>query len=155
MKITKQAFYDLIQIQRNAQDAKWGEQHDSDEKWLATVVKRLGGLSKAVLEKNEVEFLTKIVEVGGLLQDWVAFRGFKVDFYKLIQLERDAQDKKWGPQHHSDERWLAITIEEVGEVSEAFQDKGDTEFLKEMTQVAAVLENWVTSRDWYEEKRDD
>ena len=154
MKITKQAFYDLIQIERNAQDAK-GPQHDSDEKWLTTVIKGLGKVSNAFLERNDEEFLTKVVQVAALLQDWVASRGFKEDFHNLIQIERDAQDKKWGPQHHSDEKWLAITIEEVGEVSEAFQEKGDNEFLKEITQVAAVLQNWVTARDWYQEKSDD
>ena len=154
MIITKKAFCDLIQIQRDAQDAK-GSQHHSDEQWLVTVIKGLGGVSKSFLERNDVDFLTKIIEVAALIQDWVASRGFKADFQKLIQIERAAQDAKWGPQHHSDERWLAITIEEVGEVAEAFQEKGDTEFLKEMTQVAALLENWVTSRDWYQNRDDE
>ena len=154
MKITKQAFYDLIQIQRNAQEAKV-PQHDSDEKWLTTVIKGLGRVSNAFLERNDEEFLTKIVEVAILLHDWLISRGFKKDFHNLIQIERDAQDEKWGPQHHSDERWLAITIEEVGEVSEAFQEKGDAEFLKEIIQVVAVIENWVTSRDWYQETNND
>ena len=150
MKITKEAFYDLIEMERNV----WDEQHHSDEKWLATAIKKLGKVSKAFLEENEVDFLKEIVQFTALIHDWVASRGFKANFYNLIQLERDAQEKKWGPQHHSNERWLAITVEEVGEVSEAFQEKGDTEFLKEITQVAAVLENWVTSRAWYKDGRE-
>ena len=150
MKITKEAFNDLIQIQRDSQAENDTDAHpDSDEKWLATVVKGLGVVAKAFLERKDDEFLTKIVEVGALLQDWVVYRGFREDFYNLIQLERAAQDEKWGPQHHSDERWLAIVVEEMGEVSEAFQEKGDTEFLKEVTQVAALLQAWVTSRDFF------
>ena len=35
LKITKEAFNNLIQIEREAQDEKWGEQRHSDEKWLA------------------------------------------------------------------------------------------------------------------------
>ena len=31
--------------------------------------------------------------------------------------ERFRQENKWGPQHHSKERWFAILGEEVGEVA--------------------------------------
>lgn len=31
--------------------------------------------------------------------------------------ERYQQELKWGPQHHSKEKWLAILVEEVGEVA--------------------------------------
>lgn len=38
--------------------------------------------------------------------------------YKLISSERDVQDAKWGPQRHPWSQWLAVLVEEVGEVSE-------------------------------------
>ena len=79
----------------------------------------------------------------------------KEAFYDLIQIERDAQDEKWGEQNHSDEKWLAIALEELGEVAEATLENDDEALLNEIVQVAAVLENWVTSRDWYQEKSDD
>jgi len=33
--------------------------------------------------------------------------------------ERYRQEEKWGPQHHSKEKWLTILTEEVGEVARA------------------------------------
>ena len=74
MKITKKAFYDLIESERNAQDAKWGEQNHSDEKWLAIAVEELGEVAKAVLENNDVELLPEIVQVVAVLENWVTAR---------------------------------------------------------------------------------
>lgn len=58
-------------------------------------------------------------------------------------VERVRQDIKWGPQHHSPEWWLAILMEEVGELAETIlhgqfggpqaKNRG-----KELVQVAAV-----------------
>ena len=36
-----------------------------------------------------------------------------------VQEERDCQEKKWGVQSHTREKWLAILMEEVGEVAKA------------------------------------
>ena len=79
MKITKEAFSDLIQIERNAQDEKWGEQRHSDEKWLAIILEELGEAAKAVLEKNEEGILEETVQVAALLQAWVTSRDFFFD----------------------------------------------------------------------------
>ena len=74
----------------------------------------------------------------------------KEAFNDLIQIERDAQDGKWGEQHHSDEKWLTILMEEVGEAAKAVLEENDEALLVEVVQVAAVLQNWVTSRDFYD-----
>ena len=76
LKIAKETFNDLIQIERNAQDAKWGEQRHSDEKWLAIILEELGEAAKAVLEKNEEALLEETVQVAALLQAWVTSRTF-------------------------------------------------------------------------------
>ena len=73
----------------------------------------------------------------------------KEAFNNLIQIERNTQDEKWGEQHHSDEKWLAIAVEEVGEIAEATLEKNEEGLLKEIVQLAAVLQNWVTSRDFF------
>ena len=73
----------------------------------------------------------------------------KKGFHDLISMEREYQKEKWGDQKHSDERWLAILAEEVGEVAKAILEEDDIELLKEMCQVGAVLESWVTSRDFF------
>ena len=69
-------------------------------------------------------------------------------FNNLIQTERNVQDEKWGEQRHSDEKWLTILLEELGEAAEAVLENNDEALLVEVVQVAAVLENWVTSRDF-------
>ena len=70
-------------------------------------------------------------------------------FNNLIQSERNAQDEKWGEQRHSDEKWLAIAVEEVGELAEAILENNEEGLLEEIVQLAAVLQNWATSRDFF------
>ena len=62
---------------------------------------------------------------------------------KAIEKERDRQDTKWGVQDHTDEWWLAILMEEVGELAEAilhaeFGGNKDKNIHKEAVQCAAV-----------------
>lgn len=62
-----------------------------------------------------------------------------------IHDERNRQMAMWGPQHHEYPTWLAILVEEVGEVAQAIQ-KGSVAYketdaddlYKELIQVAAV-----------------
>ena len=79
MKITKAAFNNLIQIEREEQDAKWGEQRHSDEKWLAIAVEEFGEIAEAVLEGNEEGLLEEIVQLAAVLQNWVTSRNFFFD----------------------------------------------------------------------------
>lgn len=79
LKITKEAFNNLIQIERNAQDEKWGEQQHNDEKWLAIILEELGEAAKAVLEENEEGILEETVQVAAVLQNWVTSRDFFFD----------------------------------------------------------------------------
>ena len=79
MKITKEGFHDLIEIEREAQDEKWGEQRHSDEKWLAILLEELGEAAKAVLEKNEEGLLEETVQVAAVLQNWITSRNFFFD----------------------------------------------------------------------------
>ena len=66
MIITKKAFHDLIQIERDHQIQKWGDQRHSDEKWLAIILEELGEAAKAVLEKDEEGILEETVQVAAL-----------------------------------------------------------------------------------------
>ena len=56
---------------------------------------------------------------------------------------------------HSDEKWLAIAVEEVGELAEAILENNDEGILEEIVQVAAVLQNWVTSREFTFERNNE
>lgn len=69
-------------------------------------------------------------------------------FNELIQMERNAQDERWGEQNHTDERWVVIILEELGEVAKATIENNEAELLEETVQVAALLQAWVTSRTW-------
>lgn len=60
------------------------------------------------------------------------------DVYKIIQAERDKQDKMWGEQNHGKYEWLTILIEEVGEAAESALENHDSNYIKELVQVAAV-----------------
>lgn len=69
-----------------------------------------------------------------------------------IQAERDRQDVKFGSQRLlSQEVWLRILVEEVGEVAEAINDHDDGNYPVEVIQVAAVcvamLESWRAQND--------
>lgn len=75
----------------------------------------------------------------------------KFAFNNLIEMERSRQDEKWGEQNHSDEKWLAILLEELGEAAKSVLEKNDTDLLAEVVQVGAVLQNWVISRNWYDD----
>jgi len=55
-----------------------------------------------------------------------------------IAAERNQQDTKWGEQNHSKEKWMAILMEEVGEVARAVLDDEPRDYRKELIQVAAV-----------------
>lgn len=64
-------------------------------------------------------------------------------FLKEIERERERQEKKFPNRHHSLTMWLAILMEEVGELAEAIlhytSGEGDREYIsEEATQVSAV-----------------
>lgn len=68
-----------------------------------------------------------------------------LDATMLVIKERVNQYAKWGRQRHDLGTWLAILVEEVGEVAEAMQkglvsekDTDASDLLKELIQVAAV-----------------
>lgn len=74
--------------------------------------------------------------------------------YTNISGERDAQEAKWGNQHHSMPVWSAILTEECGEVAEAalrvaFHGEDDhlAHLREELVQVAAVAVQMIEKID--------
>ena len=74
--------------------------------------------------------------------------------FQRIGEERLRQDKNWGIQNHSNEIWLSILIEELGEViknSNELRESKITKYhywyknqiKKELIQVAAVAVAWL------------
>lgn len=69
---------------------------------------------------------------------------------QAVRMERLSQDERWGPeQDHDSGTWLAILMEEVGEVANSLLSMKDptkaTE--AELTQVAAVAVAWLEAID--------
>lgn len=68
----------------------------------------------------------------------------------LIKMERDHQDTKWGEKNHPDAKWLAILMEEVGELAKAMLEapsgEPQSDVDDELTQVAAVALAWMECR---------
>lgn len=70
---------------------------------------------------------------------------------KIIQdiiSEREDQDNKWGKQTHPAAKWLAILVEEVGEVAFIVNKTepsifNDSALYNELIQVAAVCVVWL------------
>jgi NTP pyrophosphatase (non-canonical NTP hydrolase) len=64
--------------------------------------------------------------------------------FELIKEERKRQDKKWGVGYQqSAGTWLAILMEEVGEVAKAVLTGDWDNGKKELIQVAAVCVAWL------------
>ena len=63
-----------------------------------------------------------------------------------VMEERKRQDELWGEQNHDDGIWLAILVEEVGEVANDINERSK-ELREELIQVAAVAVSWVESID--------
>ena len=70
-------------------------------------------------------------------------RGAALD---MIEYERSQQDFKFGTGDNSNERWLVILMEEVGEVAKAMLEGSGPDVLEELVQVAAVALAWLEHR---------
>lgn len=74
---------------------------------------------------------------------------------RLIALERERQDAKWGEQNHDAAVWALIATEELGEISQAHLEilfKGSQTsdhmhsreaYMTELIQLAAVCVAWL------------
>lgn len=74
----------------------------------------------------------------------------RTDIFEQINAERDRQNAKWGEQRAPDNPWLAILVEEVGEVAQeiclAYSGFSEKDRLRdELTQVATVAVAWLES----------
>lgn len=83
--------------------------------------------------------------------------------FNLIERERASQDEKWGEQNHEPLKWMAILLEEVGELARAileshFEKYGERAAVEhELIQVAAVCavmwecgkrNGWLAMPNW-------
>lgn len=62
------------------------------------------------------------------------------EIFKKINEERDRQDAKWGPNPRNLPlgEWLAVLVEEVGEIAKSLLDNDMDNLIVEIIQVCAV-----------------
>jgi len=81
-------------------------------------------------------------------EDMISKRNMYPNVLVDVLQERLRQFDKWGEQNHTDEIWLAILSEEIGEVSQALLHNkhgghAARTLYKELVQVAAVSIQWL------------
>jgi len=63
---------------------------------------------------------------------------------EAVLAERERQDSMWGDQtSNSDEHWMVILTEEVGEVAREVYEKRSAGMFEEVVQCAAVAFAWA------------
>ena len=73
--------------------------------------------------------------------------GETLDIYMaFIREERAKQDAKWGEQNHTDDHWMMILQEELGEAAQALLNGKGDDAHGELIQSAAVLVAWLECR---------
>jgi len=75
-----------------------------------------------------------------------------------IRAEREAQDYKWGIQHHELTEWLMILAEEVGEVADLLFDRQWSEFpvgdvALKLAEAGDIARKWCEGHDWPERQK--
>jgi NTP pyrophosphatase (non-canonical NTP hydrolase) len=78
---------------------------------------------------------------------------FRQGALRLVGIERGNQIRKWGEQSHPSFKWLAILMEEVGEVAMAILKGKRFEIFSELIQVAAVAVAWLEDLMWQDDLR--
>ena len=155
MIITNEAYHNLIQIQwesRKKQLLKDPERTRTD--WFLRLSRQLGELATEINDQcTDPTLLQRIISVAETLRSWYWLETEEKESYPtVIGNERHHQDQKWGPQHHTRNKWYIIAAEEAGEIAQAIEDNlDDKHLIHELIQTAAVLQAWCTSHDWFYE----
>ena len=117
-----------------------------DEPTRATMLQR--GLMSTGSDEFDVASFAITNKGRAILQDITDSRqvGQKRAIVADIEREVAEQKSKWGVQKHEDLKWLAILIEEIGEVGQAINEEDNENVRIELIQCAAVIVSWLQYR---------
>ena len=153
MIITNEAYHNLIQIQwESRKDEHTEDVERARADWYLILGKQIGEIATEINDGcPDHKLLQDIVSLADTVRSWYwTETKVKTPFIDVIQKEREFQDAKWGPQNHSRMKWYLIAAEEAGEIADAVKSKDrDSLLITEIIQLSAVLQAWVTSRDWF------
>ena len=70
-RIVRRGIVELVEAERDRQDAKWGDQNHVDDYWLGIAVEEVGEVAKAVIERNDNAVHEEIVQTIAVLFGWL------------------------------------------------------------------------------------
>ena len=153
MLITENDYHGLIQVQWETRKNHIKDPHRRSHEWQIKLDIAMGKLARTIND-NLVDhsLLQNIIVIADILRSWYwCITDDETPFLEIIKKERELQDAKWGYQIHTRFKWYLIAAEEAGEIPEAFKkDNMYEEIQKEIVQLSAVFQAWVTSHDWIE-----
>jgi NTP pyrophosphatase (non-canonical NTP hydrolase) len=85
----------MVLAERQRQDAKWGVGFHgrSDAFWLAILGEEFGEVANAILERDEANIETELVQCAAVVFSWLQFRTATAEQY-AVSIERGEQGVK-------------------------------------------------------------
>lgn len=156
MEVSLNAYQELIQIQWESRNIENDPKLNSHQ-WNTQISAKMGEIATIINDNSpDQTLLNNIIIVADLLRSWY-WTSLKDDFNEAVKKERKIQDELWGEQEHSRRKWFMIAAEEAGEIAQAITETETKEphrkITQEIIQLYAVLQAWVTSHDWFQEKQ--
>lgn len=153
MIITSNAYQDLLQVQSETRCKECPKDLElMPEQWGTKFNVQLGILATHINDNAEDDtILANIIKLAELVRSYFSITTQENrNFIHEVTAERKIQDELWGPQNHSRLKWFLLTAEEVGKIAAAIDlGKPDSEIATELIHLSAVLQAWVTKRDWF------
>ena len=155
MRIHKENYYNLIQTHWESRSAEYTDDVKRPlHEWNTKLSTKIGFISATINNRQKDSILlTDIMVVAELLRAWFwTLSEPDQNFNCQVEKERVFQIEMWGMQDHSRHRWLAIAVEEAGEIADAIErDLPKIELIHEIIQLSAVLFTWVTNKNWFDQ----
>lgn len=60
-----------VSLERDRQEAKWGNQHHEPERWLAILAEEFGEVAKDVVEGNDRNLYIELMQVAAVCVAWM------------------------------------------------------------------------------------
>lgn len=119
----------------------------SDTAYYVKVTHYAGDTARWILEDQPEKMNDELLGLVETCFGWLDHRGYGAYAVKMVNDERLRQQEKWGvEQDNPNEKFLAILMEEIGEVCDDLERVRTSHMVDEITQVAAVACCWLEFR---------
>ncbi len=69
----REGIFDLIDVERQVQEKKWGTQEHAPEFWMLVLVEEIGEAARAFLQCRIVEGCAELVQAAAVLVAWMEY----------------------------------------------------------------------------------